>query len=307
MPAELIATTKKSPRRRPVRQITADYVAALEAYSQMLFKGGFAPASVKRHEGVAALIEVGRDIGLPATQAVANVMIVNGRPSMWGDAVMGLILASGLLEDRAEWYEGTEGEDDYTACFSVKRVGSAKPRVTRFSIADAKRANLWEKKGPWTEYPYRQMMWRAKAWGCRDEFPDVLCGLAFMEEALDIPEASGRVTVEQPEPAAIEAKPAKGADVKGAAQPVVPELEPLNTILDRQLDRLAELKSLMCATKGATSDEDRRAAWLEHLKPYGVESALDLTATKAEDLIDELAAKYDLPFHPLPAPSTPAT
>ncbi len=291
---DLARTSKRAPR-----QITTEYVAALSAYAEILFKGGFAPKDVKRPEAVAALIEVGRDVGLPATQAVAWVMIVGGRPSIWGDAAMAMILASGLLEEREEWYEGTEGQDDYIACFKVKRVGAKEPRVTTFSIADAKRAHLWNKKGPWQEYPYRQLMWRAKSWACRDEFPDVLCGLSFYEELRDI-EPAGRVTVEQVEtpPAAITAPT---APVAATSAPETAE------ITDEQLDRLADLRALVCASKGANNDDDRRAIWLATIEPFNVTSAMHLTSTQAAELIEQLGKIHDPFTHPQAGGVTPAT
>ncbi len=301
--------------KRAMRPITADYVAALSAYAEILFKGGFAPRDVTRPEGVAALIEVGRDVGLPATQAVAWIMILNGRPSIWGDAALALILASGLLEEREEWYEGTPGQDNYTACFKLKRVGAKEPRVARFSVADAKRANLWGGKlakdgktrhGPWKEYPERQLMWRAKSWACRDEFPDVLCGLSFYEELRDIEAAeTGRVTVSQ-----VETPPAAIAAPAPVAAPTATAPE-ATEITEDQIDRLTELRALVCAAKGANNDDDRRTTWLATIKPliepYGATSAMDLNSQQAAELIEQLGKMHDPFTHPPAVSSTPAT
>ena len=185
-------TAPAKPPRHACRAITPDYVEALRQYSDLLYRGGFhGGKECKRYEAVAAKIEVGRDLGIPATQAIAWIMIVNGKPTIYGDLGMAMIRSSGLLDEShlKEWYEG-EG-DDFTACFTIKRVGPAEPRTVRFSVGDAKRAKLWGKAGPWTEYPERQLMWRAKGFACRDEFQDVLCGLTFVEEAADAPGAVG--------------------------------------------------------------------------------------------------------------------
>src|SRR5206468_516947 len=53
--------------------------------------------------------------------------------------------------------------------------------------ADAKKAKLWNKVGPWTEYPQRMLQMRARGFGARDGYPDVLRGLISAEEAADIP------------------------------------------------------------------------------------------------------------------------
>jgi len=302
--AKTATTATATVAKRAARVITLEYVEALKAYAELMYKGGLVPQGKKgppaRSETVAAIIEVGRDVGLPATQALAWIMIVRGRPSIWGDAAMGLILASGLLESREELYEGTPGEDDFTAVFRVKRVGSGQVRESRFSVGDAKRANLWGKEGPWTEYPERQLMWRAKGFGCRDEFPDVLCGLIFTEEALDIPEPTGWVTVVEEKPTQVPPRvPPRdhGTEIVGVALADSPE-----GVTDEQIDRIKQLRSLVCASRGCANDDERAAAWSETLEPFGVASALDFTKEAAATFIESLGKKHDPFTHP---PQTP--
>lgn len=181
-------------RKLRPRMVSPEYVAALREYSKLLYDGGLVPKASARPEGIAVLIEIGRDVGLPATMAVAWVAIINGRPSIYGDAAMALIRSSGLLASARDYYEG-EG-DAYAAVCELARVGAAEPRVQRFSVADAKRARLWGKPGPWTEYPERMLAFRARGFCARDEFADVLCGLIFAEEANDLPPPRVVVTTE---------------------------------------------------------------------------------------------------------------
>jgi hypothetical protein len=61
--------------------------------------------------------------------------------------------------------------------------------VVRFSVSDAKKAGLWGKSGPWTQYPKRMLQLRARGFALRDAFPDVLKGLVTAEEAQDYPQA----------------------------------------------------------------------------------------------------------------------
>ena len=307
------AFSARAPKRSP-RAITPEYVEALRLYAEVLYKGGLVPANKQmtpRPETLAALIEVGRDVGLPATQAISWIMIVGGRSSIWGDAGMALILASGLLEYREEWYEGTEGEDDYAACFKVKRVGAKQERVSRFSVADARRAELWGKKGPWTTYPYRQLMWRAKGFACRDEFPDVLCGLYFTEELLDFPE-SGRVTV-LPGEGQGEATPAPPKRLAEATTPFAgaghagEKFAALRaegkSVTEEQLDRIGELRERVIASGSYATDEERRAAWSATLAPYGVTTALDFSEATAAQFVEDMGKKHDPFTHP---PGSPA-
>jgi hypothetical protein len=74
-----------------------------------------------------------------------------------------------------------------TAYCEAKRRGYERPTLTSFSVADAKKAGLWGKSGPWTQYPKRMLQLRARGFALRDAFPDVLKGLVTAEEAQDYP------------------------------------------------------------------------------------------------------------------------
>ena len=55
--------------------------------------------------------------------------------------------------------------------------------VTRtFTKAQAKTAGLWDKGGPWKQYPDRMLQMRARAYAARDAAADVLSGLYVREE-----------------------------------------------------------------------------------------------------------------------------
>jgi hypothetical protein len=59
--------------------------------------------------------------------------------------------------------------------------------VVQFSVTDAKKAQLWGKGGPWSQYARRMLQMRARGFALRDAFPDVLRGLITAEEAQDYP------------------------------------------------------------------------------------------------------------------------
>jgi hypothetical protein len=121
------------------------------------------------------------EIGLQPLQAMQNIAVINGRPSLWGDAVIALARSSPLCEYIIET------QTDIMATCRVKRRGEPEQERT-FSMADAQAAGLKGKAGPWSQYPKRMMQMRARGFAIRDVFPDVLKGLAVAEEQLDIPE-----------------------------------------------------------------------------------------------------------------------
>jgi hypothetical protein len=122
----------------------------------------------------------GAELGLKPLQALQNLAIINGRPSLWGDAVIALVRGSPLCESVIET------DDGHVATCRVKRRGEAE-QVRTFSMEDAKAAGLMGKQGPWTQYPKRMRQMRARAFALRDVFPDVLRGLPVAEELMDTP------------------------------------------------------------------------------------------------------------------------
>lgn len=169
----------------------------------------------------------GQEVGLPHLQALQSIAVVNGIPSIYGDAALAMVRASGKLEDFDEYIEvdrvrqerdfpimkyADEDKEVVAICRS-KRVGMTKERVTTYSVKDAMRAKLWEKKSqsgfetPWCTVPQRMLMWRARGWNLRDNFGDVLKGLAIYEEAMDIEasrDSSGAYRAVEQEVAAVD-------------------------------------------------------------------------------------------------------
>ncbi len=136
---------------------------------------------INKPANILVAVSFGREVGLPWAQALQNIAVINGRPCMWGDAVGGKVMSSGVFEAQKDEFN----EATMTASFSVKRVGQA--WITRtFSKADAEKADLWKKQGPWQTYPKRMLFNRARAWAYRDAFPDVLKGLRIAEEERDV-------------------------------------------------------------------------------------------------------------------------
>ena len=110
--------------------------------------------------------------------ALQNIAVVNGKPAIYGDAALALCCSHPAFIDIEETVEGT------TATCVVKRRDRS-PVVRKFAEADAKKAGLWGKQGPWSSYPARMLQMRARSWALRDAFPDALKGLGVAEEVRD--------------------------------------------------------------------------------------------------------------------------
>lgn len=197
-------------------------------------KAGMAPKGLDQPEKAMVAIMHGMEVGMTPMAALQSIAVVNGRPTIWGDGAIGLVRASGLCEYIQERIEG-EGDNMVAIC-EVKRKGEKQPIVGRFSVADAKRAGLWGKQGPWTQYPKRMLAMRARAFPLRDGFADVLRGLGIAEEVQDYQHASA------PQPP----KP-----------PAPPRADGLNTIPDNGFDKDLEVDADDPVSEAIDADDDQ--------------------------------------------------
>jgi len=155
-------------------------------FSNMLSRSQMVPKNYQnKPEDVLVAVQWGYEIGLAPLQALQNISVINGKPSVYGDAAMALVQASPVCEDVQESIEG-DGTSNPVAICRVKRRGRSEV-VSKYSVEDAKRAGLWGKQGPWSQYPKRMLQMRARGFALRDAFPDVLKGLITAEEAQDMP------------------------------------------------------------------------------------------------------------------------
>lgn len=151
-------------------------------FAEIMSKSNLVPKDFSGNVGnILVAVQWGMELGLQPMQAMQNIAVINGRPSLWGDAVIALVKSSPACE-----YVVEETSDDAAVC-RVKRHGEPEQSRT-FTKADALKAGLLNKAGPWTQYPKRMLQMRARSWALRDVFPDVLRGMPIAEELQDMPE-----------------------------------------------------------------------------------------------------------------------
>lgn len=150
------------------------------SYAKMISESDLAPKDYRGKPGnVLIAMQFGSEIGLKPLQAIQNIAVINGRPSLWGDAQMALVLSHPICE-----YVHEHSENGTAYC-AVKRRDEDKEYVYSFSKEDAKIAGLLNKPGCWTQYPERMLQMRARGFALRDKFADVLKGIAMREEVQD--------------------------------------------------------------------------------------------------------------------------
>lgn len=191
----------------PQNLAEAQEVAAVLAKSELVPKD-----FVGKPANILLAIMSGSEIGLSPAQSLQSIAVINGRPSIWGDASIGLVEASGLCEGWSDSFDPATN----TASFTITRKGRG-PITRTFSEADAKAANLLGKPGPWQQYKKRMLFNRARAWALRDCFADVLKGLRIVEEEQDVN------PINVTPPATVAAPKRKSETVPAVPVEVVPE------------------------------------------------------------------------------------
>jgi hypothetical protein len=170
---------------------TLNTMAAAWTFANAIVKANLQPRGMTPPQVLIAL-QMGAEIGLPPMQALKNIAVINGRPTIWGDALLAIAYSKGLIEDINETI--TTQNDDTIATCTIKRRGNTTPTTRSFSTIDARRAGLWGKSGPWTQYPNRMLQMRARGFALRDAVPDALGGFTLAEEAQDIIEITATTT-----------------------------------------------------------------------------------------------------------------
>lgn len=287
-------------------------------FSKMLSESAMVPRAYQgKPQDIMVCVQWGYEIGLAPMQALQNIAVINGKPSVYGDAAMALVQASPVCEDVHEYFEG-EGTPNPIAVCEAKRKGR-KPVVAKFSVEDAKRAGLWGKQGPWTAYPKRMMQMRARGFALRDAFPDVLKGLITAEEAQDYPDeakpkqprditprnpldaiappAPVAIPQQTSDPVVIEQAFAQDAEAEELAtkqaDPGLQAIEEAISIADKMLDHFEVVDIPEVPQETSSPDEPAPVGFALRVpgrdKPFSVHDTLEQWGDAYEDLADKTA------------------
>lgn len=262
-------------------------------FSEMLSGSSMVPKAYQgKPQDVLVCVQWGYEMGLAPMQALQNIAVINGKPSVYGDAMMALVQASPVCEDIEEYIEN-EGTPNPVAVCMAKRKGR-KPVVAKFSVEDAKRAGLWGKGGPWTAYPKRMLQMRARGFALRDAFPDVLKGMITAEEAQDYPDEAKPVPVVKPaNPLDLVAKPVEIIEAETIEpDPVLDAIDDAIDFVDKMVERF-EVVDIPEVDETSSSDEPAVIGFALFVpgkeQPHSVHDTLDEWADAYEDLADKTA------------------
>jgi hypothetical protein len=245
---------------KPVFCLTPTSLKEAMEFAGLLSKSNLVPKDYQGNPSNCIIaMQWGMEIGLQPLQAMQSIAVINGRPSIWGDAMLALVQGSGLLE-----YIQEDPTDTGCTC-RLKRRGQPNEVVRQFTLEDAKKAGLSGKQGPWTQYPKRMMQMRARAFALRDVFPDVLRGVHIAEEAQDLPAEKdmGMADRVAPDTVALAAPQTRAEKARAAVASRKAAAEPPHATLAQVLDAIAaagspkDLAAAAALAAGLEADSDK--------------------------------------------------
>ena len=135
-----------------------------------------------RPDAIAAVVLHGYELGLGPMQSLQTIDVIQGRPALSPEGMRALVLSKGHTVI-------VDATDDGATVKCHRREWA--PDVWTwhtFTLADADRAKLLG-KGNWTTYPRAMLTARATAEAIRATFPDVIAGVSYTPEEIEVPAA----------------------------------------------------------------------------------------------------------------------
>ena len=156
---------------------TQDEFALMMELSSVFVRSGLMPDGIRTPEAAFLVMLKGKELGIPATEAMSKISVIKGKPSCSAELILSLIKTR--VGPDAMIVEETDSEH---CTVSYARPTWSKRREFSFTVRDAELAGLVAQGGNWTKY--RPAMLRARCISAcgRMEFPEVIGGLYTYDE-----------------------------------------------------------------------------------------------------------------------------
>lgn len=133
---------------------------------------GFLPSSIKTREQAAAIMLKGMELRVPPMQALSQIVMVQGKPTVSSELMLGLI-----YRDHGKQALRVKHTDNKSCTVEYRVEGWEGTSELTFTIEDAKQAGLLGKSGPWSQYPAVMLRWRAISQVAKIAFPETIGGM----------------------------------------------------------------------------------------------------------------------------------
>lgn len=247
-----------------------------------------------------AAVLYGGELGLSPLAALSAIYVVKGKPGLYAEAMVALVRSAG--------HEMVVEEQSAARCvIRARRKGTADWQRVEFTIDRAQKAGYARQNQKYGSDPQTMLYARCASIACRQIAPDVLKGIATVEEVLDEPDAAtapaaaGRTVQRAAARRHVEAAPAPSAapapasSAPAASGPPLPgedehagqPAEDADAVTDAQLRKLgAVFGDLQVTGEGSRAERLRIASQIVDRE---ITSSKDLTKREASLVIDTLS------------------
>lgn len=173
----LVKTNTYSPVATGEHAFEPSSISDAMRLATLLVASRLLPKAVTTPEAAFVIMATGRELGLTTMQSFRAINVIDGKPSLSADLLLGLIKQR---RDLCSYFMLVESTEE-AARYRTQRVGEPEPTEMQFSIADAKRAGLTDKDN-WRKYPAAMLRARCIAALSRTVYPDLTMGLYDPDE-----------------------------------------------------------------------------------------------------------------------------
>jgi len=163
--------------------LSKETVETIQKYAYAILAAGnnYYPAHIKTQEQAFLTIVAGLEFGLGPIASINQIYVVNGRPTMMGEAQLSLIARSGV----GYWEWGTCNDKSATVIAYRRRPDGTWPKEGQsftYTIEQAQNAGLF-RNAVWKQYPGDMLRWKVAVRMARFVFSDIVLGLYEPDEA----------------------------------------------------------------------------------------------------------------------------
>lgn len=131
-------------------------------------------------EKVFLALQTGVELGISPMSAIRGIHVINNRPTLSADLMMGLIMARTDFAGISQVY--SEDGNSHTTIIKRKFSFGIQEFKGEFSIADAANAGLIKAGGNWEKYKPAMLQHRSDSIAAKKAYPDLFQGVYTPEE-----------------------------------------------------------------------------------------------------------------------------
>jgi hypothetical protein len=238
-------------------------------FATHLVRSGFLPTAIKTPEQAVAIILTGNELGIPPMQALRQIHVIQGKPTMSAELMLGFAYS------RIPGFVCNITESNAERCIvQITRPNHA-PYTHCFTILDAKNMGLTGKDN-WNKQPAVMLRWRCISGALKVIAPDAIAGFLTPEEL------NPDVVIDYETGEVIDQKPAS----KVAVKQEVLQAEPEPAREPRSEDCISEAQQRLIFVTLKKHGIEKQVFKAYIFEKYGVRHTDELKKTDVNDIIE---------------------